>query len=222
MADRVTKKYTVELNLDIKTADAQVKKLATNINHMWADMGKAGNKFAVLKDLADYLGLIDDKIASLKNLNLDLFNNVFGADGTKINSALKDVMDPILKSPELIADAMNLIQTKLTAIKDAPGAKGTAASIREVGEALNNAYKLIGQAPPIDIDAQLKGGKVVEKLALLTKHFDAFKVEWKDVLSTVNTGGGMNGIGDAIGAVSDEVQSKINTLKGRAKEFKEI
>lgn len=222
MSQNLKQKYTVELNLEVKTAEAQVKKLATNINNIWADMGKASNKFAVLKDLADYLELIDSKIADLKGVDINLFNKIFGTDGANISAALKQTIEPILKSPELIADAMKMAQSKLTAIQGNQKAKGTADDIREIAGAINQMYKLIGQAPPIDIDAQLKGGKVKEKLALLTKHLDAFEVEWKEILSTVNAGRGMDRIGDTIGAVSDEAQSKINKLKGQAKEFKEI
>ena len=216
MAGNVTKKYTVELNLDVKTADAQVKKLATNINNMWADMGSAGNKFAVLKDLADYLEQIDKKIANLKGKDLDLFNKIFGADGAKINAALKDAVDPILKTPGLIADAMNEVQTKLTAIQDNPKAKGTAASLREIGGAINQMYKLIGQAPPINIEEQLTGGgKVGEKLAMLTKHFDAFKIEWKDVLATISANSGSN-IAEGI---TDSLDDAKALVKAKVKEF---
>jgi len=212
MAGNVTKKYTVGLNLDVKTADAQVKKLATNINNMWADMGSAGNKFAVLKDLADYLDQIDKKIAGLKGKDLDLFNKIFGAEGVNIDKALKQAMEPILKSPELIADAMNDVQTRLAAVQTDPKAKGTAASLREVGKSINEMYKLIGQAPPIDIEKQLTGGgKIKEKLAMLTKHFEAFEVKWKDVMTTAGSEGAQRTV-EGIQAELDKLEQQMNRL----------
>ena len=135
MSGNLNKKYTVELNLDVKTADAQVKKLATNINNIWADVGRASNKFSVFKDLVDYLSKIDDKIASLKHMDLNLFNNIFGAGGVNIDTALKQAIEPIIKSPEQIANVLLSIKAQLAEIQNAGNVKGATANIKQVGEA---------------------------------------------------------------------------------------
>lgn len=217
MSQNLKQKYTVELNLEVKTAEAQVKKLATNINNIWADMGKASNKFAVLKDLADYLELIDSKIADLKGTDLNLFNKIFGTDGANINEALKQTIEPILKSPELIADAMKTAQTKLKAIQENPKAKGTAEGLREIGSAINQMYKLIGQDSPIDIEKQLMGGgHVPERLKLLTDQLNAFELKWQDVLATVGSGGGVNG---GAKKIINKVQDEINKLDAHRQQY---
>ena len=218
MADKVTKKYTVELNLDVKTADAQVKKLATNINNMWADIGKASNKFSVFKDLVDYLGAIDEKISGLKNLDLDLFNKIFGVDGSNIDAALKQAIEPIMKSPEQIADVLTSVKVQMAEIQKAGNVKGATANIKQVGIALNQLYQLAGKAPVIDIEKQLGGsGNFTKKMEILEDKLSVFEVVWDNVVANMNA---TSPVG--IKKFSREVQNELDVLDGKIKSTEQL
>ena len=223
MSGNLNKKYTVELNLDVKTADAQVKKLATNINNIWADVGRASNKFSVFKDLVDYLSKIDEKIASLKHMDL----NIFGAGGVNIDTALKQAIEPIIKSPEQIANVLLSIKAQLAEIQNAGNVKGATANIKQVGEALNQLYQLVGKAPEIDIAGQLGGsGKFNQKLDILTNKLNALEVSWDSLVANMNNTGNSNqtgsGVVDSVQNTTDEVQQQIDKLEKSAKQYQAI
>lgn len=221
-----TRKYTVELDLDVKKAPDQLKKLTSNIRTITSDLDKASDKFSVFKDLIDYLSQIDEKIASFKTSAPDLFNNIFGLNGQNIDSAIKNGMQSIMQSPEKITDVLNQVQSKISELykRKEAGQSVKMPELREIAEQLKELYALAGKEPPNSLETFFaKGTRAsLDKISTLKDALNGFSVEWDKALEKVSSGFSAGSGSGGVGGFDSEVQAKIDKLKKEIEELKAL
>ena len=89
----VNRKYTVQLDINTKDAEAQIKSLSTNYKKILSDFSGAASKMNVFKELVDYITQVDTALNRLKNENPVNFKNLFGSLDANLTKSLEGIFD---------------------------------------------------------------------------------------------------------------------------------
>ena len=149
----VKKRFVVDLTLNTKDAEKQLKTTANNMKTILADMGKASDKMGYFKELVDYIKQIDTALTALKNKDANLFKDMF--DGLDTN--LKQVLESLFDTAGKDISGIDVIKDKISAL--ASNSKAGVKDFQNVAKEINQLYALLGREKPIDLEGDLFTGR---------------------------------------------------------------
>ena len=92
MAKDIKRRFTVNLDIDTKDAEKQIKSTVGNLKTILADLGNASDKMSYFKELADYLQQVDSELSRLKSKHgEEFFNQFFGGLDTNLRTEMEKV-----------------------------------------------------------------------------------------------------------------------------------
>ena len=222
MSKNVNRKFTLDLDISTKNAEAKVKAMAGEIKTLLADLGGGkNNKMGVFKELADYLNQIDEQITLFKKKHGDgLFEQIFGG----LDANLRNEVEKIFGTTREQISQIEAIRAKIFNAKK-NGISGDEMSKLETE--LKELYSSIGMKG----EAKLTGkGKIATRLSNLEKSLNNFALVWEDVNGKVSKGFAFGGSGENANIASilniekriKDTEKKIETLKNVQTELDEV
>lgn len=201
----VNRKYTVQLDINTKDAEAQIKSLSNNYKKILSDFSGAASKMNVFKELVDYITQVDTALNRLKNENPVNFKNLFGSLDANLTKSLEGIFD-------LSNASMNVINELNEKIDRAQKNGSKVADLREIATDINSLFTSMGKPEPIDIDSLFKGkAKPEQRIEVLKTSINSLM----DVFANANAqlGQGLN-----LGSVKPQdtatlVENQIKNLK---------
>ena len=179
MASNIKKRFTVSLDIDVKTAEQQVKSTVGNIKKILSDLGNASDKMGYFKELVDYISQVDTALSALKTKNADVFDGLF--DG--LDADLRKVMESIFNTSKESMSALDGLRQK---INEASTSGAGVKELRKIAEEINSLFTGLGAIPPIDLDKQFTGrGKTADRVKVLS---DALPSGHRDLHSSGRRG----------------------------------
>ena len=192
------RKFTLSLEIDSKTAEQQMKTTAKNINKILEGMGNASDKMTYFKELADYIGQIDQQLGAFRKTHgEDMFNKMFGGLDLGLQKQMQSLFDTTKKE----LSAVEELQQKIASARKNGASKDEAKALKSEVEAL---YKNLGRSDEINISNRLGPAKMLEEAE---NALNGFAAKWKDVNNKIASGFNFGGSG-----ISADVQNKINEL----------
>ena len=192
------RKFTLSLEIDSKTAEQQIKTTAKNINKILEGMGNASDKMTYFKELADYIGQIDQQLGAFRKTHgEDMFNKMFGG----LDSGLQKQMQSLFDTTKKELSAVEELQQKIASARKNGASKDEAKALKSEVEAL---YKNLGRSDEISISNRLGPAKMLEEAE---NALNGFAAKWKDVNNKIASGFNFGGSGS-----SANIQNKINEL----------
>lgn len=192
------RKFTLSLEIDSKTAEQQIKTTAKNINKILEGMGNASDKMTYFKELADYIGQIDQQLGAFRKTHgEDMFNKMFGG----LDSGLQKQMQSLFDTTKKELSAVEELQQKIASARKNGASKDEAKALKSEVEAL---YKNLGRSDEINISNRLGPAKMLEEAE---NALNGFAAKWKDVNNKIASGFNFGGSGS-----SANIQNKINEL----------
>ncbi|MCD8377893.1 MAG: phage tail tape measure protein [Candidatus Gastranaerophilales bacterium] len=142
MADK-KRQVVVELSLDTKDAEKNMKKITANLETMAESAGKYGD-FSYFTTLLDYLAQIEDRLNELQKQDSVKFEDIFGKNATTFIDSITKSVSSLLEAPELLEQAVSKIASM--------DFSGNAEEAREAIELLINVYQRLGLEAPNAFD----------------------------------------------------------------------
>lgn len=215
MGTNVKKQFVVDLTLNTKDAEKQLKATAQNMKAVMANMGKASDKMGYFKELVDYIKQIDTAMTALKNKDSVKFNDLFsGLDGN-----LKQTFESLFGVVSKDMSALDDLRNKLNNL-DAN--KVSVTELRTIAQDINSLFVSLGKLPPLDIEQHFSGrGNAAERMQMLTEQLNNFATVWAGVNQKLQQGFG-GGAVDIGAGLPEAVQQQINKLESEINHYQSL
>lgn len=221
MGANIKRRFTVNLDINTKDAEKQIKATTDNLKTILADMGNASDKMTFFKELSDYLSQVDHELDKFKQKHGDgMFGQMFGG----IDSNLLKEMEAVFGTAKEQMRQLEQIRTRMANVKTMGDSAQAKIEVKELEQAVKDLFSAIGKA---DV-AKLSGrGSLETRLAKMEDALNSFASVWDGVNDKIKsgftfggTGGPAGGSGGGHDVVSD-VQIVIDRLNLQNKKLLE-
>jgi TP901 family phage tail tape measure protein len=201
----INRKYTVQLDISTKDAEAQIKSLSNNYKKILSDFSGAASKMNVFKDLVDYITQVDTALNRLKNENPIGFKNFFGGLDANLTKSLEEIFD-------LSNASVNVVNELNERIDKAVGGGSRVADLRSIATDINSLFVSMGKTEPINVDEMFYGkGDPKERI-------DILKTSINSLMDTIASANVQLGQGLNFGSIKPQdatalVEAQIQNLK---------
>ena len=201
----INRKYTVQLDISTKDAEAQIKSLSNNYKKILSDFSGAASKMNVFKDLVDYITQVDTALNRLKNENPIGFKNFFGGLDANLTKSLEEIFD-------LSNASVNVVNELNERIDKAASGGNRVADLRSIATDINSLFVSMGKTEPIDIDG------IFRKKGDPKERIDILKTSINSLMDTIASANVQLGQGLNFGSIKPQdttalVEAQIQNLK---------
>lgn len=206
MANNNKKKFIIDLEIDSKTAEQQIKSSVKNFNDAVAKFGKGFGGTKYFQEIIGYINAIDEQADAFKKKHGDdLFQKVFGDLDSNLTSELEKAFG-LTKEQVTILDQ---VRSKLSLLKRSDTT--TKDDLKPLEQEIKALYKAAGILDKLDLGG--KGNfKVANKIEFIEKAIDGLVLTFQDADKKL----GKTEIFDNIG---DGLDDNFANLKQTAKKY---
>ena len=215
MVVNVKKQFVVDLTLNTKDAEKQLKATAQNMKAVMANMGKASDKMGYFKELVDYIKQIDTAMTALKNKDSVKFNDLFGGLDGNLKQTFESLFGVVSKDMSVLDDLRNKLN-------NLDVNKAGVTELRAIAQDINSLFVSLGKLPPLDIEQHFSGrGNAADRIQMLTEQLNNFATVWTGVNQKLQQGFGGGGF-DIGGGLPEAIQQQISKLENEINHYQSL